>query len=330
MRSYDASLGARVLVETCLNVKPGENVLVVTDTNLVELAEFLAVVARGKGAEVTLSTMTPRDAPGVEPPPPISAAMKTADAVMMLTMYSLAPSLARMEAQDAGARILSLEGYNYDILVSEALQANYSEIRPIVEEIATKMTNAEEAKVTSDIGTDIRIRLGSRRAHALHNICHKPGTMGAPPDIEAYVAPIEDTAQGVVYIDGAIALQEFGLVEEPIKITIESGNVVKIEGGCEAKRFRNLLESYCDPEMYRLAELGMGLNPIARLVGIPLIDEGVLGTAHIALGLNYTYGGTIMDAKAHIDCIFRNPTIKLDGEPIMRKGRLTHAKHSTS
>jgi leucyl aminopeptidase (aminopeptidase T) len=322
MGSYNASLGARVLIETCLNVKPGENVLIVTDTNLVELAEFLVVLVRGKGAEVSLSTMTPRDAPGVEPPPPVSAAMKTADALMMLTTYSLAPSLARVDAQNAGARILSLEGYSYDILISEALQADFSEIRPIVEEIATKMTNAEEAKVTSDTGTDIMIRLGIRRAHALHNICHEPGTMGAPPDIEAYVAPIEDTAQGVVYIDGAIALPEFGLINEPIKITIESGNVVKIEGGCEAKRFKNLLESYCDPEMYRLAELGMGLNPFARLVGVPLIDEGVLGTAHIALGLNYSFGGTIKGAKAHVDCVFKNPTIKLDGEPIMIKGKL--------
>jgi len=329
MKSYDASLGARVLVETCLNVKPCENVLVVTDTNLVELAELLTIVARGKGAEVTLSTITPRDAPGVEPPPPVSAAMKTADIVMMLTTYSLSPSIARLEAQDAGARILSLEGYNYDILVSEALRANFSEIKPIVDEVAMKMTNADEVDITSDIGTDISIKLGERRAHALHNICHEPGTMGAPPDIEAYVAPIEDTAQGVIYVDGAIILPEFGLIDEPVKLTFESGNVIKIEGGCEAKRFRNLLASYHDPEMYRLAELGIGLNPNAMLVGIPLIDEGVLGTAHIALGLNYTFGGTIKNAKAHIDCVFRTPTIKLDGETLMRKGEFTHTKHSS-
>jgi leucyl aminopeptidase (aminopeptidase T) len=74
--------------------------------------------------------------------------------------------------------------------------------------------------------------------------------------------------------------------------------------------------------MYRLSELGIGLNPFAKLVGIPLIDEGALGTAHIALGLNYTFGGAIKDAKAHIDFVFRDPTILLDGVTIMRNGAL--------
>ena len=64
--------------------------------------------------------MTPRDAPGVEPPPPVAAAMKGADAVMMLTTYALAPTRARAQAQDAGARILGLEGYDYSVLQSEA------------------------------------------------------------------------------------------------------------------------------------------------------------------------------------------------------------------
>jgi len=41
-----------------------------------------------------------------------------------------------------------------------------------------------------------------------------------------------------------------------------------------------------------------------------------------SLGLNYTYGGAIRDAKAHIDCVFREPTIELDGQPLLRDGKL--------
>jgi leucyl aminopeptidase (aminopeptidase T) len=172
------------------------------------------------------------------------------------------------------------------------------------------------------LGTNVEMKLGTREAHALHNVCHEPGTMGSPPDVEAYIAPMEDTAEGVVCIDGAINLPEFGLLREPVKLTLERGEVVGIDGHGEAERFRTLLESYGDPEMHRLGELGIGLNPMARLVGIPLIDEGVLGTAHIALGLNYTYGGTIRDARTHIDCVFKEPTIELDGVSILKNGRL--------
>ena len=322
MRRFDVSKGTKVLVESCLNVKPGENVLIVTDTNMVDIAKLLASTASARDAEVTVTLMVPLPAPGMEPLKPVAAAMKVADAVMMLTTYTLTPSVARQEAQNAGARILSLGSYSYDVLLSKALRADFAALKPIVEDVANRLTYAEKARVVSDAGTDIEFRLGSRKAHASTNICHEPGTLGSPPDIEAYVAPIEDTVEGVVYIDGSICLSEFGLIREPIKVTIEKGRAVDIDGGEEAMRFKEKLDSFDDPEMFRLAELGIGLNPEAKLVGDPLIDEGVLGTAHIAFGLNYTYGGTIRHAKTHIDCIFRDPTIKLDGKVLLKKGEL--------
>ncbi|MFB0557478.1 MAG: aminopeptidase [Candidatus Bathyarchaeia archaeon] len=326
MRRFDAGVGARILVETCLNIRAQDDVLVVTDTNLVDLAELLATVAGERGAEVAILTMAPRDAPGIEPPGPVAEAMKAADAIMMLTTFTLAPTRARAEAQYAGARILSLGGYNYNTLLSDALKADFPAIRPTVEYAARRLTEADAARVTTKIGTEVMMRLGNREAHALHNICHDPGTMGSPPDVEAYVAPLEDTAEGILFIDGAINLPEFGLVREPIKLTFKEGRVVGIDGGDESERLKGLLDSYEDPEMYRLSEMGVGLNPRARLVGNPLIDEGAQGTAHIALGLNYTYGGTIREAKTHIDCIFRKPTIELDGEPLIIEGDLIKKK----
>ena len=326
MKRFDVSRGVKILTDSCLNIKLGENVLIVTDTNMTDIAEIIAIVASERGAEVTLTMMTPLPAPGAEPPKPVASAMKAADAVMMLTTFTLTPSIAREKAQKAGARILSLGGYNYDVLLSEALGADFMAQKPIVEDVANRLTETESARIFSAVGTDIRLKLGSRKAHALSNICHDPGTFGSPPDIEAYVAPIEDAAEGVLFIDGAICLPEFGLVHEPIRLDIKEGRVVGIEGKDNAKRFKEKLESFDDPEMYRIAELGVGLNPKAKLVGDPLIDEGVLGTAHIALGLNFTYGGTIKNAKTHIDCVFRNPTILLDGKPLLKDGELIKEK----
>lgn len=322
MKRFDASRGAKILIDTCLNIKPNENVLVVTDTNMTDIAELLASVASERDSDITLTTMSPLPAPGIEPTKPVAASMKASDAVMMATTFTLTPSLAREEAQKSGARILSLGGYNYNVLLSEALRADFMAQKPIVEDVANSLTQAETASVFSAVGTDIKFRLGNRKAHALSNICHEPGTLGSPPDIEAYVAPIEDTAEGVLFVNGAICLPEFGLLREPIRLDIREGRVVGIEGGDEAKRFEEKLKSFDDPEMYRIAELGIGLNPKAKLIGDPLIDEGVLGTAHIALGLNFTYGGKIRDAKTHIDCVFRMPTLELDGKPLLEDGEL--------
>ncbi|MDH5791405.1 MAG: aminopeptidase, partial [Candidatus Bathyarchaeota archaeon] len=72
MRRFDAGVGARILTETCLNLRASDEALIVTDTNLVDLAEFLATVAGENGSEVAMTIMNPRDAPGVEPPEPVA------------------------------------------------------------------------------------------------------------------------------------------------------------------------------------------------------------------------------------------------------------------
>ena len=322
LKRFDASRGAKILVDTCLKLQPKENVLIVTDTNMIDIAELLGIVAAERETTVAMAIMSPLPAPGMEPPNPIAAAMKASDAVMMATTFTLTPSNARAEAQKAGARILSLGGFNYNVLTSDAMQADFLGQKPIVEEVARLLSTTENVLITSKVGTNLRIKLGKRKAHASSNICHEPGTLGSPPDIEAYVAPIEDTAEGTVIIDGSICLSEFGLIKTPIKVTLLKGRIVKIQGGDEATKFENTLESYEDAEMFRLAELGIGLNPKAKLVGDPLIDEGAIGTAHVAFGLNFTYGGTIKNAKTHIDCVFKEPTIELDEKILVKEGNL--------
>jgi leucyl aminopeptidase (aminopeptidase T) len=324
MRSFNASQGVKILVDTCLRIQPKENVLIVTDTNMIDIAELICIITGERGATITMAVMDPLSAPGMEPPRPIASAMKASDVVMMATTFTLTPSIARAEAQKTGARILSLGGYNYNVLTSDAMQADFIAQKPIVEKVAQLLSDTEKARVTSTSGTDLKIKIGKRKAHASTNICHEPGTLGSPPDIEAYVAPIEDTAEGIIILDGSICLDEFGLIKTPIELSIKKGTVENIRGGDEATAFRNKLESYQDPEMFRIAELGIGLNPLAKLIGDPLIDEGVLGTAHIALGLNFTYGGSIKNAKTHVDCVFRNPTIELDGKVLLKKGKLTN------
>ena len=62
-----------------------------------------------------------------------------------------------------------------------------------------------------------------------------------------------------------------------------------------------------------LAEFGIGLNPKATLIGNTLLDEKSLGTAHIALGMNTVFGG-INNCSYHLDQIFKNPKILVDGK----------------
>jgi len=81
------------------------------------------------------------------------------------------------------------------------------------------------------------------------------------------------------------------------------------------------LESANDPKVYNIGELGIGLNPKARLCGLMLEDEGAFGSVHIALGSNADFGGNTKAAR-HIDLIISKSTLHLDGKPVLKDGQV--------
>ena len=63
------------------------------------------------------------------------------------------------------------------------------------------------------------------------------------------------------------------------------------------------LESYDDPNIYCAVEMGMGMNPNARVgASSSLEDEAELGTMHIGIGNGITFGSSIR-AKGHCDLV---------------------------
>ena len=116
------------------------------------------------------------------------------------------------------------------------------------------------------------------------------------------------------------SLGGIGKLEEPIKVYVEKGYVIKIEGG-RAKEFENLLDS-AGKEARNIAELGIGTNEKARVTGNILEDEKVIGTCHIALGNNAGFGGKV-NVQLHLDGIIRNPTIFIDNKKIMNNGKFS-------
>jgi len=81
--------GARIAVETCMNIKPDETVLIVTDTGKVKIAEAFAYASASLGAKTVISIMKPMKQHKEEPPKPIKEAMKASDVVLMPTKVAL-------------------------------------------------------------------------------------------------------------------------------------------------------------------------------------------------------------------------------------------------
>ncbi|KPL18958.1 MAG: leucyl aminopeptidase [candidate division Zixibacteria bacterium SM23_81] len=308
---------ARIAVRECLAVKKGETALVITDEPLLKIGRLLWEACRQAGSEAILMEIIPRKTSGEEPPPAVAAFMKKADVLLIPTSKSLSHTKARREACRARARCATLPGITEDTM-RRALNANYQKIAQLSLKIAHMLTKGSVAHVTNPAGTDIRMSLKGRKGHPDTGLVHKPGDFSNLPAGEAYMAPVEGSAQGIIVIDGCIG--ETGVLRKPITMQVNDGLVTKIAGGAQAQILLRAIKGL-GKLARNIAELGIGTNDRARVVGSPLEDEKVMGTVHIAMGDNASMGGKVSVAS-HLDAILLKPTLVIDDQIIIKKGHL--------
>lgn len=311
------SEAAAVVLGKCMKVKLGEEVLVVTDEPCKSVGRALWNQAREMGCDAVLVEIKPRATHGQEPPASVAKAMLGAGVCLLATSKSLSHTRARNEATAAGVRTASLPGITEDIM-GRALMADYEEVAGFTLKVAERMQGARRITVRGPSGTDLTLNVEGRPVHPDTGIYTQPGDFGNLPAGEVYLAPVEGVAEGVVVIDGSIA--GVGLVDRPVRVEVEEGLVVKITGGEAARRLEALIGS-AGRDARNVAELGLGTNGWATLIGNILEDEKVLGTAHIAFGANATFGGKVQVAS-HLDGIIRRATVIVDGATLMKDGKL--------
>lgn len=308
---------ARVVLAGCLGVKAREKVLVVVDEPLRSIGEALYAQARELETEAVLLEMLPRRSNGEEPPAMVAQAMLVADAVVLATSKSLSHTKARKEANNRGARVASMPGITEEAM-ARTLQGVDEGLKARARRYAELLTEAGEVRLTTPAGTDLTFSIAGRPATADGGDLSAPGAFGNLPAGEAFVAPVEGTAQGLLVIDGSMA--GIGLVSEPIRLEVEKGLAVRITGGPEAAKLEELIAPFGE-KARNIAELGIGLNEFARITGLVLEDEKALGTVHIALGDNSTFGG-VVEVPSHLDGVLLEPTLWLDGRKIIEAGKL--------
>jgi leucyl aminopeptidase (aminopeptidase T) len=308
---------ARTALETCLAVKAGETVLVITDEPKREIGTAIWRVAKSLGTEAMLAEILPRTRNGEEPPAPIAALMAASSVVLCPTSKSVTHTAARREACAHGARIATLPGITEDMMI-RCLAADYNAIAERSRRLSVALESGNEVHVTSPAGTDIRLVRGDRHAKPDTGFYLNPGEYGNLPAGETFFAPIEGSAQGVLVFDGAMA--GVGKVKTPIRILVRDGVAVEITGGVEAQKLIELIDPL-GAAARNIAELGIGTNDRAQITGVILEDEKVLGTVHIALGDNMSMGGTV-SVPSHLDGLILQPTVYVDDRMIMEDGKL--------
>ena len=204
---------------------------------------------------------------------------------------------------------------------------DYNEMSRRCAAIKEILDKADEVHISAPGGTDIVMGLRGRIAKADDGIFSTPGTGGNLPAGETFISPENGTSSGRICFDGSISVAEGSLIiNEPINCIIENGFIKEISGGEEANCLlqtieaaeKNAFEFERDGklpagsgEVYarnarNIGELGIGLNPEARITGKMLEDEKAFRTCHIAIGMNYDEDAPSL---IHLDGLVKNPTI---------------------
>ncbi len=313
----DLMNSAKIAVHNCMGVKKGENVLIITDEPLRKIGQVLWKAAREIAGEAMLLEIIPRTSNGEEPPPMVAEFMKRFDVILIPTSKSMTHTQARRDACKSGARVATLPGISEDSM-KRTLSADYNKIAERSLKLTRILSGKKEAKVKTPSGTDITMKIEGRTWEPDTGLYHKPGEFGNLPAGEVYIAPLEGTANGVIIVDGAMA--GVGVIKKSIKLLVKDGFVTEISGDKSAKDLEKAIEPFGKPAR-NIAELGIGTNDKAKIIGNVLEDEKVMGTVHMAIGDNKSMGGQV-SVQSHLDGILLKPTLEIDGQVIMKEGVL--------
>jgi aminopeptidase len=144
------------------------------------------------------------------------------------------------------------------------------------------------------------------------------------PGGEVFYCPVEDSTEGVV------SFSEFPAVRGPdvvdgVRMRYEGGRVVEASAASNEDVLTRALD--IDEGARVLGEFGIGCNPgIQRHMRNTLFDEKIYGTIHLAIGAGIPIAGGHNQSATHWDMVKdlrQGGRIELDGELVQENGEWT-------
>lgn len=310
------------VIHTCMGLQRGEKILIVVDEPLGYARDaLLAEAAQTDPAELWNYTFPNASRPISEYPSPLLALVTQVDAIVFLfaSVNQLKESPALLAGRAAIGKGMARTGLGAFIdqsILDIEMSADYGQIATFTDSLTQRLQGSSTAHITTALGTNLRLSLAGREWKKDTGILRAQKAFGNLPAGETYIAPVEDSAEGLLVVDKCFPGM---LLSEPTRMTFEKGRVTHIEGGAGAEFLRSAFAQHGDSARV-IAELGIGTNPLARLQGNIITDEKVLGTIHVAVGRSDFLGGKNV-ATTHIDGVVSQPTLEIDGKVVIENGK---------
>lgn len=330
---YELMRAAYILVTDMFRLKSGETFVITADTQSdMRVVDAVAAAAHTVGAiPMVIRLVSPlgvgKAADAMLPLEPLTAALTQADAWVEFNKQWLLYStpFERAMAQNPRLRYMCLVEMTVDMMVRLIGRIDAAALSRFMHRVTEMTQNAYEMRITTPAGNNLSFKLlpHERKVSCDDGLCDTPGMHFLGGQIS--FIPDFESINGKLVFDGTIA-PPCGFLKEPVVLEVEQGRVVKITGGAQADELRRWLESFDDPNMFRIAHGCYGFNPGARLCGNVLEDERIWGCTEWGLGYLSPVDAPPegIQAKSHCDGICLNSSVWLDGVQILDRGVVIH------
>jgi len=296
-----------------MNLKADDKILVITDEDTISVGEAFYNAAIDYGCKAHLFLLPEKDRPLTDIPSEMDELSK--DITIAINAFKglgeETPFRVKWVKKLLATKSIRLghgAGITKAMMIEGPFNIDYEDMVSNAYKMMKKLENAKIAHIAAPGGTDIVLYIENRGFSTDVRITKEPYFANLPCG-EIWCAPIETQGDGIIVCDGSIG--DIGKVKKPLRITVKNGKIVSLKS--KDKKLVKDIErlTSLDEEAQIIGELGIGLNPGAKLSGILLEDEKALNTAHIAFGNNTDMIDGQNKSKTHRDFLFYKPTIKI-------------------
>ncbi len=317
----DISTGASILVNNWAQLNREDVLHFITDENHQQEAEAVRQQVELIGAYPKITILKADQVQSGQALERFARKLDFANVIVGATTFSFVTTDAVQYALTHGSYFISLPLATTDgssLFQREFMAMSCQQAQRMAKAPLKKLNSTDEIRAVTALGTDLVFTKHGRKAFCFTGLAAGRHHF-ASASFEICVPIEEYTASGTLVLDGSLGY--IGRVEKPFRLSLKDGLITWIEPTFDGLRLKKYIDSFSDPEMYRAAEFGIGLNSLARCDGVAYIeDESVYGTFHIGFGRNIALGGK-HQAKGHYDLITRQPDIYAGSTKIMAAGR---------
>jgi aminopeptidase len=324
--------GVRQAVENCLKVQIGERVVIITDEETRGIGEAIKAAVEKITDRIDFFVMEDFGTRPIPFPAEIERAMKAAT-VSIYAAQGAKGELASfrqpmLKVVDANRRLR--HGHMIGItpqIMTDGMCSDYREIQRISRLVYERVKTAQAIRVQTDRGCDFTAEFSPDLKWIVSDGDIRPMHWSNLPDGEVFTSP--RTVAGTIVIDGCLGdffTEKYGsLKKTPVSIKVENGRAIRDSLHCTNESLLEELSQYIfetDANSTRIGEFAIGTNVgLTHLIYNLLQDEKFPGI-HVAFGSPYpTKTGATWDSRAHVDGVLISPTITVDSDVLMDKGK---------